>query len=64
MVAVRDGSSTDTAVTGPRVSNANDLPRPRVFAMPDFRFPDRSSDRRAPASASFARFAFINGEGL
>ncbi|MFL9898859.1 hypothetical protein PQR71_11945 [Paraburkholderia fungorum] len=41
------------SVTGSRVSNANDLPRTRVFAMPDFRFPDRSSDRRAEAAAPF-----------
>jgi hypothetical protein len=31
MVVVLDGSSVDTSVTGPRVSNANDLPRTRVL---------------------------------
>jgi hypothetical protein len=65
MVVVLDGSSMDPSVTGPRVSNANDLPRTRVFAMPDFRFPDRSSDRRAEAAASFERSnACIEGEGI
>lgn len=65
MVAVLDGSSWDPSVTDPCVSNANDLPRTRVFAMPDFRFPDRSSDRRGAAAASLPRSnACFNGEGV
>jgi hypothetical protein len=33
--------------------------------MPDFRFPDRSSDRRAEAAASFERtHACVEGEGI
>ncbi|WP_168792978.1 hypothetical protein [Paraburkholderia aromaticivorans] len=64
-VAVLGGFVHDTSVTGSRVSNANDLPRTRVFAMPDFRFPDRSSDRRAEAAASLLFLnAWFDGEGI
>jgi hypothetical protein len=35
------------------------------FAMPDFRFPDRSSDRRAQLAGSFLRKnASIEKEGI
>ncbi|KAA1010498.1 hypothetical protein FVF58_19310 [Paraburkholderia panacisoli] len=65
MVVVLDGSSADTSVAGPRVSNANDLPRTCVFAMPDFRFPDRFSDCRAEAAASFEQTPIrVEGEGI
>jgi len=32
--------------------------------MPDFRFPDRSSDRRAEAAASLLSNHWLDGEGI